>query len=101
MLCSLEGGDPRTLTGLPESETPIRWTPDGKFLYTYYSFTLPWRVMKVSVSDGTRRSWKEVTPSYPVGLDWLLGVDITPDGESLSYAFLRQLNGLFIVEGVK
>jgi hypothetical protein len=53
------------------------------------------------VADGSRRPWKEVTPSDPVGLDWLLGVDITPDGESLSYAFLRQLNGLFIVEGVK
>ena len=101
MLCNLEGGAPRELTGLPAYETPIRWTPDGKFLYSYYNRLWPWRVMKVSVTDGSRQPWKEVTPSDPVGLDWLLGVDITPDGQSLSYAFLRQLNGLFVVQGLR
>ena len=78
MICGLEGGEPRPLTGLAATlGHPVRWTPDAKFLYTYDQRMRPWRVMKLSVADGSQQTWKEITPSDPVGLDWLLGVDIT------------------------
>jgi Tol biopolymer transport system component len=100
-LCSLDGGSHHLLTGVQENEIPLRWSSDGRSLFVINPKSLPLKFYKVEAATGRRQLWKEWSLSDPVGLDWLLGSDITPDGQTIATSFIRQLSDLFIVEGVK
>jgi hypothetical protein len=89
------------LTGVQENEIPLRWSSDGRSLFVINPKSLPLKFYKVEAATGRRQLWKEWSLSDPVGLDWLLGSDITPDGQTIATSFIRQLSDLFIVEGVK
>ena len=101
MLCPLDGGQPRSLTGMEEGEEPFRWTPDGRALYVANLSKLPVDVYQLETATGQRRMWKQVSPSDMAGLANSSGMSITPDGRSFVNVFVRVLSELYTVDGVK
>jgi len=112
ILFSVDDGKPRPLAFLSPEDSPLEWTPDGRFLYVLRGS--PWadtttqvyqmveaRIDKVDVATGVRTLWKTITPADIVGLEGINQVVITPDGNAYCYGYLRTLSDLFIIEGVK
>jgi hypothetical protein len=90
----------------------LQWTNDGRFMYVLRAS--PWSstpaeiyqtleavIDRVDVSTGARTLWRTIKPVDPVGLEAIVDVRITPDGNSYCYGYLRSLSTLLVVEGLK
>jgi Tol biopolymer transport system component len=111
LMFSLSGDAPRVLSFLSADETPLQWSPDGRFLYVLGAS--PWsdtnarvyqmmepRIDRVEIATGVRRLWKTLKPTDPVGLEAINQVIVAPDGASYCYGYLRVLSDLFVIDGV-
>ena len=108
----VDGGEPRALPFLSAEDTALQWTNDGRFMYVLRAS--PWSstpaeiyqtleavIDRVDVSTGARTLWRTIKPVDPVGLEAIVDVRITPDGNSYCYGYLRSLSTLLVVEGLK
>jgi predicted Ser/Thr protein kinase len=96
-----DGGDPRPLQGVTRDDVPIRWTADGKGLYLQRGPGVPARVDLLEVASGKRRPWKELTPPDPAGVLAIGPILLSADGQSYVYSYRRQIDDLFLVEGLR
>ncbi|HEY3202306.1 MAG TPA: protein kinase [Thermoanaerobaculia bacterium] len=100
-LYPLEGGEPAPIPGLNETEIPVGWTSDGRFLYVTRPGEYPARVYRLEVSTGKRELWKELTPPDPAGIFGIRAPRVASDGKSYVYSYNRILSDLFLADGVK
>ena len=100
-LYPLDGGEPRPLDEVPASMKVIRFTPDGRFLYVKETVGRSVRVHRVEIETGRRELWKTIAPSDPTALDQIYAIQISDDGESYYYTFMRKYSDLFIVDGLR
>jgi len=101
MLYPVDSGSPRPLTGLLDKEVPLRFSPDGRWLYLWRRGDVPALVARVDVESGKREPWKELIPADPAGVERISNVLVTPDGKGYAYCYARLLSDLFVVEGLK
>jgi eukaryotic-like serine/threonine-protein kinase len=112
ILFPVEGGNPRLLPFLSSEDSPLAWTPDGRFLYVLRGSSwadtpaeiyqmMEAEIDKVDSVTGARTPWKSIKPADTVGLVGINKVVITPDGNAYCYGYLRSLSDLFVIEGVK
>jgi dipeptidyl aminopeptidase/acylaminoacyl peptidase len=101
LVVPLAGGEATIVPGTEPGEIPIQWSLDSKSLYVYRPDEIPARVYHVDVSSGSRRLFREIPVSDPTGLDGRMMVVMTPDGTSYAYSFMRWLNDLFLVDGLR
>ena len=112
LLFSVDGKRSRVLPFLSSDDSPLQWTPDGRFLYVLHAS--PWsdtnaqiyqtmeaRIDKVEADTGRRTLWKTIKPADQVGLEAINQVFVTPDGATVCYGYLRALMDLFVIDGVK
>lgn len=99
-LYSMDGGQPRALSGIEPQEDAIRWSADGKYLFVA-SDTIPVEVYRVEVITGRRQLVYTLAPSDAAGL-WNIGpVLVTPDGRSYVYSDYRILSDLYLASGLR
>jgi len=96
-----QGGEPRALSGVTTDDVPIRWTADGRGLYVQRGTGVPARVDVVDVASGARRAWQELRPPDPAGVLAIGPILISADGQSYVYSYRRQLDDLYLVEGLR
>jgi hypothetical protein len=106
MLYPLEGGEPRPLSGVSPTITPIQWSGDGKFVYAIEGGgpvgPPGLDVVRIELSTGRRNPWRTLVHPDTVGLErQRTSVMIAPDGRSYCYSYLRRLGNLFILDGLK
>ena len=106
VLYPLEGGDPRPVSAVAPTNTPIQWSDDGRFVYVLDpggAIGPPGiDVFRVELATGRRSLWKTLVHQDPVGLERVrASVLIAPDGRSYCYSYMRRLGNLFILEGLK
>jgi len=101
LVCPLDGGAPQPLRGLLEDEEPVGWSADGRTLYVVDLNDLPLAVCKLDPATGRRVHWRDISPADTAGLTNASGFTITPDGRSFVATYVRVLNELYTVEGVK
>ncbi len=101
MIFALDGGAPRELAGVADGEFPLRFSPDGRYLYLWKRGEVPARVTRLEVATGRREVWKDLIPADPSGVERISNVRVTPDGKGYAYCFTRLLSDLFVVEGLK
>lgn len=90
-----------TVRGVRKGEIPIQWSSDGRSLYVYDPTALPARVVRVTMSDGSRDQWREFAPADPAGVYRVSPVLITPGGNAYAYNALQTLNDLYVAEGLR
>ena len=100
-LYPVDGGQPRTLSGIDLGEVPIGWSADGKHLFVATVEAVPVRISRTDVSTGHRQFVSKVTPSDLAGLWGFVTVHITPDGKSYVYSDYRILSDLYLARGLK
>ena len=97
----LSGGAAAVVPGTEPGELPIQWSVDSRSVYVYRPDEIPARVYRVEVSSGSRRLFREIPVADPTGLDGRMTVVMTPDGAVYAYSFMRWLNDLFLVQGLR
>jgi hypothetical protein len=93
----IDGGAP---TWIDFDEQPIRWSADGRSIFTVPLGRAPATLHRVSVADGDAELVAELMPAEPAGVVQISPVTITPDGDVAVYGFVRRLSELFIVTGL-
>lgn len=98
-LYPLEGGACEPARGVEPGEVPVRWCGAGA-LYVFGRGESPARVFRVSLGDGAREFWGELSPPDPAGVHEVLRVLMTPDASAHVYTCTRNLSDLYLVEGL-
>ena len=95
-------GAERRLAAAEPGESAVRWSADGKWLFT--SVLEPdssaFRVYRLEVSTGRKVLWKRLRPPDTVGVG-MTSVVVTPDGGSYVYSYQRDLSDLFVITGLR
>ena len=102
MLFPLQGGEPRAVAKLAPGEGRewvSQWSADGRTLFVSHGGTRL-DVFGIDVQSGARRLWKTFEVPDPAGVrvsDFM----ITRDARSYAYGYMRFLDELYLVEGLK
>jgi hypothetical protein len=97
----VDGGDARPLPSIKPGEVPIEFTEDSKGLFLAVSLRFPIRFVRLDLQTGHRDPWLELTPSDLAGAPSGSWVTITPNGRYYAYGYRRNLNDLYVIEGLK
>lgn len=100
-LYPIAGGEPVPVSGTQADEVPTGWSSDGRLLYVYRFGEIPAKVFQVDLTTGQRKPWKELEPGDAAGIDTIRGVELSADGKSYVYGYIRTLSDLYVVEGLK
>jgi hypothetical protein len=100
-LLPIDGGEPRTITGIEPGEWPISWSADGRSLYLGRLRGVAFQVHRLDLRTGRRERLHELAPPDPAGFQPMLGLAVSADGKSYAYSFIRNLSELYLVEGLK
>jgi len=102
MLYDLDGGEPSAIPGTEPGDVPVRFTPDGRSLYVLVRGEgARGEIHSVDVTTGDRTLWKEVAPADPIGVFGVPRVFLSADGRSYVYSYVRMLDELFLVDGLR
>ncbi len=102
LLYSVDGGDPRPIRGAEPGDAPIRFSPDGRHLYVLVRDERSRsNIHRLELATGTRELWRDVTPEDSVGLLGVPRVFLSADGQSYVYTFVRLLDELYLVDGLR
>ena len=96
----VDGGARRLVRGMLPTDGIWNWSEDGRFVYAWNPLELPFRVFRVELATGRREPWKTIMPQDPAGI-WQADLMLTSDGKSYAYNCKRNLNDLYLVEGLK
>ena len=100
MRVPVDGGEPQPITGADPEDRPLRWRSDGRVLFVRQG-RLPARIFALDVTSGGRTLVREIAPRDPVGVESLGDIQITPDGKSYAYVYIRSLYRLYQVAGLE
>jgi len=100
LLFPVAGGDPRPATGCRPGDVPIGWTPDDKALYVYRRGRTSVLIERVDITTGERTPWHTIRPADPAGINDIMPVHITSDGQTYAYSYRRFLSDLYVVTGL-
>jgi eukaryotic-like serine/threonine-protein kinase len=96
------GVEARPIPGTEPGDVPIRFTPDGRALYVLVrSDGARAEIMRVDIKTGDREPWKEIVPADPIGVFGVPRVLLSADGQSYVYSFVRMLDELYLVDGLR
>ena len=94
------GGAPRPVPAAVEGDTPVQWSPDGRWLYVQpKTGPGPVRVFRIDLRAGTRELWRESTLDDPLASKFR--VHVSRDGNSYAYFYERWTSDLYVVDGLK
>jgi len=102
MLYPLDGAAaPEPIPGLEPGDVPLRWSPDGRFLFVRRRGALPVRVERLDLARKRSESWRNVAPEDRSGILGVSAVSLSEDGKSYIYTYHRLLSELYLVEGLR
>jgi Tol biopolymer transport system component len=100
LLLSADGSSSHALPGPPESSDDVNWSSDGRFLLVIEHSPSSARLFRREIATGRREFWKEISASDPAGVI-VFSPLLARDGKSYVAACWRNLNSLYLVEGLK
>ncbi len=103
------GGAPRILGKLLKTESPLRWSLDGKAVYLVRDAGLGTGVTSMSViidrwdlATGTRTPWKRLNLGSSVSSLGFFTITIAPEADAYAYSYgVQQASDLFVVKGIR
>jgi eukaryotic-like serine/threonine-protein kinase len=101
VLCPTDGGPPSPIEGIEPGEFPIRWSPDGRFLYIHRGGGFPARIWKFEIATRRREILREIVPADVAGVTSIESIVLTPDARTLVYGYSHNLSDLYVVSGLK
>jgi len=100
MLFPLQGGEPRPVAKLAPTEAVSQWGADGQTLFVSHAGGTRLEVSGIDVKSGKRQLWKTFEVPDPAGVH-VSNLVVTRDARSYAYGYIRILDELYLVEGLK
>jgi hypothetical protein len=94
------GGAPRKVSGLMQNELAIR-VVDERTVYTLLHDAGTAKLFKVDLGRGKRELVRTLAPSDAAGVMGVSDLEVSADGKTIVYGFMRFLSDLYVVEGLK
>ncbi len=101
LLYPTSGGEARSIPAAGPGDIPLRFSPEGNVLFLARLMENFAVVDRIDLASGRREAWKELRAGDPAGLSPSTAIQITPDGTSYAYTYRRQLDDLFLIEGLR
>jgi len=95
-----QGEGPAPITAAGPNEVPLRFSADGRYLYTGSRRELPGHIYRLDLAAGTREVWRTLLPADPAGVRVIGNIHVTPDGATYAYTYNRLLSELYLVTGL-
>jgi eukaryotic-like serine/threonine-protein kinase len=99
VIVPLAGGAPRDLGTVARDERICQWSEDGSTLYLY-RVGVRLEVVAVDARTGLRKPWKTFELPDPAGA-LFYNLVMTRDARSYAYGYIRRLDELYVVQGLK
>ncbi|HEX5134833.1 MAG TPA: hypothetical protein VFW81_05525, partial [Thermoanaerobaculia bacterium] len=94
------GGEPHSINGIEGGELPIRWSSDGRTIFTRRRVAPePAKIWRLDPDNGRRAFVKEIRSAESGGLP--AGLVMTADGRAYAYLLQRGHSQLYLAEGLK
>jgi hypothetical protein len=101
VICPVAGGQPEKIQGLKPGDIAVGWSTDSKSLYSISSLKFPITIFRLNLETHRNEAWKTISPEDTAGAFGVPSIRITPDGKVYAYTFVRFLDDLFLVKGLK
>ena len=91
------------IPGLLAGEFPVRWSADGRSVYTalHAEDRRTLALAKINLETGARTEWKNLVPADAVGATRIGNPMVSPDGTAYAYTYGSHISDLYLVEGLK
>jgi Tol biopolymer transport system component/tRNA A-37 threonylcarbamoyl transferase component Bud32 len=99
----VDASPPRVLAGadIRPGDAVIRWTADGNGIYLRrIENETTANILRLELATGKTTLLHKLHAADPTGTS-IFSVSITPDGHSYGYSYQRELNTLYLVDGLK
>jgi hypothetical protein len=101
-LYPIDGGEPKFVTGITDSDQVIGGAPEAAILYvTPDASAVPLQVLKVNIGTGLRQPFVTVSPTDPAGVMVLYPPIFTADEKRYVHTQIRALSVLYVATGLK
>jgi hypothetical protein len=97
-LFPVEGGPSTEALGVTETDTVIRWSPDGSALWVYTNRQLPVQIDSVEVATGRRVPLGTIDPDDRSGVVIVYNVSLADDPKVVAYDVRRRVSHLYVVD---
>ena len=101
LLVPANGGSPRAIPKTDATESVTGWSADGQSLYTFHRGEFRAKLYRVAIARGEHVLVKEIAPADAAGAGPVRQIHTTPDLSAYMYAIARDLNELYVVDGLK
>ena len=100
-LYPLDGGTPRPVPALSPDDDVVRWSPDGRSLWTTREERVPLKVEQLDLASGRRTTLMMLEPASRAGIVELAGLSLADDPRIYAYSSVEQVARIFVVTGMK
>ena len=107
VLYPVDGGPSRPLPGAAADDEPLRFSPDGRWLYVRRGDGPPRAtrrsvsIDRIEIATGARGPWKVLGPADPTGVFVMGDAFVTADGKGFAYHVVSSIGSLYLAEGLK
>jgi Tol biopolymer transport system component len=101
VIYSLDGGPTRDVPGEHVDHSLVRWSSDGRSVFSYRTDDLPGRLYRIDLSSGVEQVVRTLMPPDPAGVWRISPVVVTPDGRTWAYTALQTLSNLYVYTGLQ
>lgn len=98
LLYPLQGGEPRSISGMEEGDFVVQSTGTDMLVAKR---GIPAKIVHLDLSSGRQQNFKDIAPPEPAGIQILPLIRFSADRKSYAYSYYRVLSDLYVVEGLK
>jgi hypothetical protein len=101
LIVPVSGGPPHAVPNTDRTESIAGWSADGQSVYTFHRGEVRGKLYRVAIASGKRVLVKEIAPADESGAGPVVDIHTSADLSAYMYGFARDLNELYIVDGLK
>jgi hypothetical protein len=96
-----DGSSRRELATSEAVDWLVRWSADGRSLYSYRQGEMPAAILLTDLATGRVEVARRLNPPDPTGLWRVHPIVVTPDGRHWAYSTARWLGDLYVYSGLR
>jgi hypothetical protein len=101
VLLPRDGSPPRDVVSSEPLGLLIRWSADGRSIYSYRQGDMRAGLLRTDPATGRVVVHRRLQPADPAGVWRIHPVSVTPDGRTWAYSASRWLGDLYVYSGLR
>jgi hypothetical protein len=97
----VDGSDPRPVPSLGADEVVVRWSPDGRSIWTVRENEFPLRAEQLDPATGKRQPLLSIEPATRAGVLRLNYLALADDPRWYAYVVNQYVSRVFVITGMQ